>query len=174
LVDRKAVGNVVFIGSVVVLLAIVMTVGFVACYDLERVQTENNALQANFQNLQLQLGQLQSEYDQLNNQYQQLLARVASDKGIQINSLAIRNDGDTSVVVRNMGSTDVYVTSLKLYQDQILQSSKDVFVIVPANSTTKIDLLLPPAQYSSSYLYTFTVVTLEGYTACLMFPKSSV
>ncbi len=134
------------------------------------LQSSYNQLQNDYQGIQAKLTGLQSSYDQLDSRYQQLLDRVPPDKGIQIDSLnwnrgVISQAGINYVIVRNVGSAPVHVISLKLYYNQILQSSANVLVTVSGNSTAKISEFLPPSARSYDYLYTLKIETLEGYTA---------
>ena len=190
--NKKAISNTVFIGSVVVLAVVCVTIGFVGYYKINDLQSSYNQLHidyqnlltsynqlqsssSNYQNLQTQYNQLQSSYNQLNSQYQTLLSRIPNSSVLLIESIdynrqggGVTPSGVTNVTVRNTGSTDIHVTSLKLYHGTtILASSVAVLVTVPANSAVSIPQFLHwDSTLSNSHLtYTLTVETLEGYTA---------
>jgi hypothetical protein len=73
----------------------------------------------------------------------------------------------TNVVVKNLGVKNVAVTSIKLYYSGELQASKAVSVIIPSNSTRKIETYLVPGHWGSAggNFYFVTVETKQGYTA---------
>jgi hypothetical protein len=202
--NKKAVSNVVFIGSVVVLAIVCVSVGFVGYYRINNLQNENNLLQnqnnslqanvnslqssisnvqssnsqlqTNYQNLQSVNNQLQSSYNQLNSSYAQLsdqyhvlLSRLPATNEISIDSVNWNRGvasvaGVTSVTVRNVSNETLHIVSLKLYDaSQILQSSKDVLVVLSANSTTTINQYLPSNNEGLDAVFTLKVETLEGY-----------
>jgi hypothetical protein len=179
-----AVSRSVFVGSVVVLLVVCITVGFVGYYRVNALQASNDQLQTNYdnlqssysqlqssstynQNLQNQYNQLQSSYNQLNSQYQQLLTKVPASNGIVIESIDYKPyyltpSGVYNVTIRNLGSSDVHVTSLKLYHGTTLGSSASIFIPISANSTVTISKFL--AFTIGVDIHVLKVETLEGYT----------
>jgi len=77
--NKKAISNTVFIGSIVVLAVVCVTVGFVGYKIINSLQTENNSLQSQKDSLQSQanalqasINSLQSSNTQLQNNYQNL------------------------------------------------------------------------------------------------------
>jgi len=143
----------------------------------DQLSTEDSNLQSIYSSLLGRYAQLQysdaslkTDYDKLKADYSSLQAKIPKDKGIKIDSLEwnrgqLSQAGITAIVIRNLGSTDVHVISVKLYYNQTLQSSVSPSVVVSGNSTYSIKTFLPPAVKDPSYLYILRVETLEGYTA---------
>lgn len=171
---KKAVSNVIFAVSVAVLLVICVTIGLMGYYQQSNIQSSDNQLQSDYTQLltdytQLQsnLSILQSSFEQLSVQYQQLLTSVPFEEGITIDSIYYKPhylipSGVYNVTVRNHCSSDVHVTSLKLYHGTTLISSKAVSVTVPTNSAVTIEEFLPFSL--TAEIHTLTIETLEGYT----------
>jgi hypothetical protein len=146
--------------------------------SISQLQTNYQNLQSNYQNLQSNFNQLQTSYHQLNdsytqlnNQYQTLLSRLPTSQGIAIESVYYRSGwayGVYNVTIRNLGTTDVHVTALKLYHGTSLASSASVLVTIPASSTATIDQFLQwdmAAAIGYAPTHLLKVETLEGYNA---------
>jgi FtsZ-binding cell division protein ZapB len=187
--NSKAVSKVIFAGTIVVFLIALIAIGFMMSARIDAVQTENNILQSqittlqstndqlqnNNQNLQSQYNQLKTSddnlaasYNALNDQYQTLLSKLPSGgQGITIESIDQRssNYGIYNVTVRNLSSSDIHVTALKLYSGTLFVSSASVLVTVPSNSATTIHQFVPwNYAWPNSVEYTLKIETLEGYT----------
>ena len=173
------------------LMVVLLVVGVFSYTTITRLQSENRSLQTQYDQLTSDDSMLQSvyaslvgnyavlqqsdarlklDYDKLKADYASLQAKVPKDKGILIDSLEwnrgqLSQAGITAIAIRNLGSADVHIISLKLYYNQTLQSSASPSVVLSGNSTYNIKTFLPPAVKDPSYLYVLRVETLEGYTA---------
>jgi chaperonin cofactor prefoldin len=139
--------------------------------NFNQLQTSNNQLNDSYAQLNSQYQTLNSQYQTLNSQYQALLSRLPTSQGIAIDSVYSRSGwayGVYNVTIRNLGTTDVHVTSLKLYHGTSLVSSASVLVAIPASSTATINQFLQWDMAAAiGYLPThiLRVETLEGYNA---------
>jgi predicted PurR-regulated permease PerM len=133
------------------------------------VQSDLNSTQSQLSSLQSSYNQLENQYSQLNGQYQSLLSDFQPGAGITVDSINYNFNGTapagvTQAVVRNLGSSAVHVTSLKLFiGTTILVSSAAVFIEIQPNSSATINQFLPFALAAN--VYTLKVSTLEGYNA---------
>jgi len=156
--------------------------------DYENLQTIHSQLEATYSQLQStyaqlqestnnnlalqnQYNQLQASYNALNTKYQKLLASIPSTNGLLITQVdqnhgVASQAGVISVTLRNVSNETLHITSLKLYDSsQVLQSSKDVLVVLSPNSTTIINQFLRSNNEGVTALFYLKVETLEGYTA---------
>ena len=134
-----------------------------------QVQSDLNSSQSQLSSLQSSCNQLENQYSQLSGQYQSLLSDFQPGAGITIDSLDYDSNGTspagvTHLVVRNLGSSALHVTSLKLFiGTTILVSSVAVFTEIEPSSTATFNQFLPFALAAN--VYTLRVSTLEGYNA---------
>jgi len=137
--------------------------------QINSLQFQINTIQSSGTTLQSQYVALLANYTQLKEQYEILLLRVPPDSGIVIDAIYYKPryltpSGVYNVSVRNLGSEDVHVTSLKLfYGNSILGSSASLLVTIPASSTVTIEQFLPFTIGVDIHI--LRVETLEGYTA---------
>jgi predicted nuclease with TOPRIM domain len=135
------------------------------------LRSQYTSLQPDYANLQANYSSLNTTYAQLVNDYQQLLTKLPPDKGIRIDAVNWIRDipssaGITDVFVRNVGVSNVTVISIKLFHQEVLQSSNSFQVVIPENSTYHFESLdLPTSEFNQSYLFEIRVETLEGYSA---------
>lgn len=191
--SKKSVAGitVALIGAIVVLSVVCVTVGFVGVGKTNELQNKYDQLQVDSQNLnasyialqstynQLQTmydqlkssggnTQLQNNYNRLQEQYNQLLAKLPPNSGIAIDAVDYKPyyltpSGVYNITVRNWGSSDVTVVSLKLYAGTVLVSSSAQHITIPAQSTVTIHQFL--AFKPSEDIHILKVETVEGYTA---------
>jgi len=135
------------------------------------LNSQYNLLTNNFGSIQANFTSLQNNYSQLMNSYNSILTLVPSDKGIAIDAISWNRGnmslaGITNIFVRNLGTSDVHINSLKLFYNNVLQSSLSLNVrLPPGNVTVDVPVFLPPSSYNYNNLYTLKVMTLEGYNA---------
>jgi hypothetical protein len=145
--------------------------------NLTTLQIKFNTLNANYTSLNNNYTSLQNTYSALQVNYSQLtnsynsLKNATNDKGIAIESIIwnrgnMSDAGITNVFITNLCSSDVHVISMKLYYNNILQSSSSLDEDIPGgNATVNIQVFLPPSTYNSNDVYILKIFTLEGYNA---------
>jgi hypothetical protein len=139
--------------------------------EYNMLNSKYTTLNSNYASLQANYTALQSNYTLILNNYNSLQSLVPSSKGITIDAISwnrgnMTNAGITNIYVRNLGTTVLHVVSLKLFYNDILQSSVSLdFALPPGNVTEDISVFLPPATYNYNDIYTLKVMTLEGYNA---------
>jgi uncharacterized phage infection (PIP) family protein YhgE len=135
----------------------------------DQLKSSYDQLKSSDDQLKSAFNQLQSSYSQLNSQYSDALSKIPSTQGIKIDSVYYQRyyqtpSGVYNVTVRNLLSSPLQVTALKLYYgNSLLASSAAVSVTIPANSAITIEKFLP--WQLTADLHVLKVETLEGYTA---------
>ena len=137
--------------------------------QIANLQSQINTIQSSGNTLQSQYVELLTDYTQLQHQLELLLP---PNSGITIDSIFTKPyyltpAGVYNVTVRNFGSSDVHVTSLKLYYGTVLESSAAEYVTIPAKSAVTIQQFLAGRQMSdpTGSSYSLKVETLEGFKA---------
>jgi len=140
----------------------------------DSLSTQYTALNSIYSSLQSNYSALQQNYSQLMASYTSLESLVPQGKGIVIDSIQstkIVNSTNAEIIsvsVRNLGPTDVHVCSMKLYYNNILQSSESFDQDIPGdNLAMTLSTSLQPITYNSNYVYTLVVQTQEGFNATI-------
>ncbi len=154
--NTKSVSRTIFLISVVILLVVCVTVGFVGYNNTNNLQTSYNLLQTDQQNLNSTYTQLQTTYNQLQESNQNLQIQLAL---LQSNNSQLQN---TNIILQSQwGLLDDQFTSLNSQYKQ-LQSTNNQSQTQIANLQHQIASL--QSQLSNA---TILIAQLQGQTGII-------